>query len=148
MATRPGLILTSLALGCASSLGVVASQVRSGILGTPALQIRQCLGVPDEFDLVDDSELWFMARPLTHKTSSLDLGPRAESSHEHEGERDPDALVRFLQNPRLEKIPPGYCRLSFEVANKRIIAFDAKGRDRDGLNANARCALLARRCLR
>ncbi len=143
------LILTSLALGCASSLGAAANQVRSEIIGMPALQIRECLGVPDEFDVVGDSERWFMARPLRPHTSAPALSPGAESPHALKGERDPDAvLVRFIENPRLERIPPGYCRLVFEITNKRVVSFEAKGRDRDGLNANARCALLARRCFR
>jgi len=144
----PCLILVSLALGCAASLGAAAKQVRSDIIALPALQIRQCLGVPDEFDVVDDAELWIMARPLARKTSSSDPSLRPEDSRGLPRKRNPaELLARFLENPGLEEIPPGYCRLYFEVANKRISAFEAEGRDRDGLNANARCVILARRCL-
>ena len=131
-------------LGCASP-GDPAGEVQSRILGLHAREMRQCLGHPTEFELEGDIEVWHLARPVfpdrvpTFRSASLSF----------ETERQRDAKVeRFMSSPASAPIPPGYCRLTTRFdADGRVDLFEADGIDSRELNADARCMLLARRCV-
>jgi hypothetical protein len=53
----------------------------------------------------------------------------------------------FLLNPTTARIASGYCLLKFEVREGIVRGFDARGRSHNGLNADSRCALVARYCV-
>ena len=159
-----GALILSLVLilgACGETYTQRAERIRTGIVGLSGRDIINCMGPPEELDYESDRHgLWVYVRPLGQPMddlSSLHAGPPAEPPalglpgdsrrDPTPGDRHRDREREFLLSPTTARIAPGYCLLKFEVDDDVVRGFEARGRSYQGLNADSRCALVARYCL-
>jgi hypothetical protein len=126
---------------CLGSYSQAVDETRAGLLALDGRDLRACLGVPSDFDIVGDVERQTY-RFEGHDPFGDDF--RADRS---------DAIVigSSLPSDRLgfpsEEPDPSYCQLDFELTSGRVTRVEAQGRTREGMNADSSCMLRARRCL-
>src|SRR5262245_5319859 len=131
--SRAGALAAALAFAaCAGSWDREIAETRAGLMGKNGRQLRECLGVPTDFDQRGDVELLTFRFDYTEQREIL---PPITSSRP--GMRIPD--------PR--PVDPGYCQLDFELARTGGTTVTAKGRDSHGLRADSACLLRAQPCL-
>lgn len=142
------LFASALALACAS-IGTQADEVERRLAELGPREVQACIGAPQERDLTEDSETWFLGRSLDmHSARGYRLRVEDHSDEtlleRSHAERD---VALFMGAPRDSKIPKNHCRLMFHFVGHRTVAFEARGRDHRGLRAHAACTLLLRHCV-
>ncbi len=158
-----GPLILSLVLilsACGQTYTQRAERIRTGIIGLSGRDIINCMGPPEDLDYESERHgLWVYVRPLEKPMddlASLHTGPLERSAGVGPADlrRDPtlrdthrDREREFLLSPTTARIAPGYCLLKFEVYDDVVSGFEARGRSYQGLNADSRCALVARYCL-
>lgn len=152
-----GLSLAFFLVACGNSYTQRAQRIESGILGLSGREVIRCMGPPEDLDYESDVHgLWVYVRPLDEPRGlgpDADLGVSSRAPDWHRGPResamnDPEERAReFLLHPTTAPIADGYCLLKFEVAEDEVRGFESRGRTHEGLNADARCALVARFCV-
>ncbi|MEE9279872.1 MAG: hypothetical protein V3V67_06825 [Myxococcota bacterium] len=155
-----GLILIFGLAACASSYSQRAERIQTGVLGLSGRDIIRCMGPPEDLDYESDLHgLWVYVRPLERPLGFPEEDPAPvsgppdwggsprRSSEPNLRDADRKRERAFLENPTTAPIAAGYCLLKFEVADDAVRGFEARGRTRDGLNADSRCALAARYCV-
>ncbi|MBM4337508.1 MAG: hypothetical protein FJ108_16600 [Deltaproteobacteria bacterium] len=141
---RSQLIRISAALGVTACLGSYSSAVdetRAGLLQLDGRDLRECLGVPSDFDIVGDLER------QTYRFEGHDPFGDDFRADRGDGIVIGNALPRDRLGLPSDEPDPSYCQLDFELTNGRVTRVDANGRTRDGMNADSSCMLRARRCL-
>jgi hypothetical protein len=155
------LILLLVLAACGESFGQRAERIETGVIGLSGREIIRCMGPPDDSEYESDLHgLWVYVRPLERPTgfeSETEPGPaigppgrglppgRAGKPSLRDTDRKREQ--EFLLNPTTARIASGYCLLKFEVREGIVRGFDARGRSHNGLNADSRCALVARYCV-
>ncbi len=147
---------------CGETYTQRSDRVRTGVLGLSGRDIINCMGPPEDLDYESDLHgLWVYVRRLEPpmgemesvdvagaRTGSPVLGrPRGETNDPTLRDTHRNREREFRVNPTTTKIAPGYCLLKFEVGDDVVRGFEARGRSHQGLNADSRCALVARYCL-
>ncbi len=146
---------------CGETYTQRAERIRTGVLGLSGRDIINCMGPPEDLDYESELHgLWVYVRPLDLPMDDLaEIGagrPGVEPSIlGRPGDRTRDSNLRthrdrereFLLSPTTGRIAPGYCLLKFEVDEDVVSGFEARGRSHQGLNADSRCAQVARYCL-
>ncbi len=139
---------------CGETYTQRAERIRTGILGLSGRDIINCMGPPQDLDYESDFHgLWVYVRPLdlpmddmaAIDASGPDGGPEFMGLPGLDTHRDRER--DFLLSPTTERIAPGYCVLKFEVDDDVVSGFEARGRSHQGLNADSRCARVARYCV-
>lgn len=120
-------------------------ETRAGLLGLSGLDLRECLGVPSEFEIEGDVER--QSYRFEHDDEpAISLGTATSGGGMSElhlpSERGYDPLVL----PPDSSVP-SWCRLEFELTRGRVTKVEARGRTSEGMVADSRCLLAARRCL-
>lgn len=155
------LILLFVLAACGESLGQRVERIQTGVIGLSGREIIRCMGPPEDSEFESDVHgLWVYVRPLERPTAfESETGPGPAIGPPGWGLRpgsagdsnlrdiDRKREQEFLLNPTTARIAPGYCLLKFEVREGVIRGFEARGRNRNGLNADTRCALVARYCV-
>lgn len=142
--------IRSHALRIAAALGVTAclgsysqavDETRAGLLELDGRDLRDCLGVPSDFDIDGDVE---------HQTYRFEgHDPFGDDFGANHG----DGIVIGSQLPSdwpgfpSDEPDPSLCQLDFELTSGRVTRVEAQGRTREGMNADSSCMLRARRCL-
>lgn len=127
---------------CIGSYSRAVDETRAGLLELDGRDLRDCLGVPSDFEIEADVERQSY-RFEGHDPFGDDF--RADRS---------DAIIIGNQLPRdrlelpSDEPDPSYCQLDFELTKGRVTRVEAQGRTREGMNADSSCMLRARRCLR
>ena len=146
---------------CGETYTQRAERIRTGIVGLSGRDIINCMGPPEDLDYESERHgLWIYVRPLEHPiddVASLDAAdPRGSPAmglpRDRRGDRTLRDRVRgrereFLLSPTTARIAPGYCLLKFEVNDDVVRGFEVRGRSYEGLNADSRCAVVARYCV-
>ena len=107
-------------------------ETRAGLIGKTGRELRDCLGVPSDFDQRGDVEL------LTFRFAYT----------EHRDSAPPPIPSRqgiYFPEPRLTD--PGFCELDFELDESGVTKATAHGVDDRGLRADGQCMLRAQRCV-
>jgi len=145
-ASRAALVAWLLcAAACAGSYSREAEETRAGLLGLGGLDLRECLGVPTEFEIDGDVERQSY-RFRNDEEPSISLGTAASDGGMRglhlPGERgyEPDVL------PHGGAVTP-WCQLDFELTEGRVTKVAAQGRTSWGTVADESCLLRARDCL-
>ncbi len=140
----------------ASCVSAQVAELKQNLPGLRASSLRMCLGAPtDIYVETADSEVWTYHIPYIEHGREIDIQiaqgagvpphpPRVVSGKgltEDESLKDPSTRGR-----RPGTIPRSTCLLFFRFEGSRVSEFDAAGRDAENLNADERCALLARHC--
>lgn len=130
-------LLAALALaGCLGSYEREVEATRAGLIGKTGRELRECLGVPTDFDQRGDVEL---LRYRFDYTRTEDVMPpitrRGVGGYPVPG------------RPPREHDKEGFCQLDFELDAKGVTKVTALGRDDDGMRANSECMLRAQHCV-
>ncbi len=155
------LILLLVLAACGESFGQRAMLIQTGVIGLSGREIIRCMGPPEDSEFESDLlGLWVYVRPLERPTgfeSETEPGPAiglpgrglSGRSAGTPKLRDTDRKreQEFLLNPTTARIASGYCLLKFEIREGVVRGFEAQGRSLSGLNADSRCALIARYCV-
>ena len=157
---RGSLILSFVLIfsACGETYTQRAERVQTGVVGLSGRDIINCMGPPEDLDYESDLHgLWVYVRPLEEPMgdwASVDArGPDFPVPGRLPGTKDPGLDTHrkrereFLLNPTNARIARGYCLLKFEVDNDVVSGFEARGRSPEGMNADSRCALVARYCV-
>lgn len=123
--------------GCVHSYSDQAETVKERLIGIPGRSLRGCIGAPTDVRIEGDTE-YLIYRWLLDSREE----PARQTTREEMEEMREKSLSARSVGPR-----PGTCELVFEVREGRVSDVAADGRTAAGLNWNAGCALLARRCL-
>jgi hypothetical protein len=118
--------------GCAGSWEAALEETRAGLIGKTGRQLRECLGVPSDFDQRGDVELLTFRFAFAERR---ELVPPVT---------DPRTGIRFPE-PRLSE--PGFCQLDFELDAKGVTKVTAHGVDDHGLRSDGQCMLRAQPCV-
>lgn len=156
-----GLTLILVLAVCAESSSERAARIQTGVIGLSGRYIISCMGPPEDSEYESDLHgLWVYVRrldPVAGFRNQPGSGTRSEPPWEifnrgGSGRFGPSTFDRnrereFLLNPTTTRIAPGYCLLKLEVHDGVVQGFEARGRTLEGMNADTRCALLARHCV-
>jgi hypothetical protein len=146
---------------CGESFSQRAERIQTGVIGLSGREIMRCMGPPEDSEFESDLHgLWVYVRPLERPTgfeSETEPGPASgppgrgfpprSAGQPNLRDYDRNREQEFLLNPTTARIAPGYCLLKFEVLEGVVRGFEARGRGPSGLNADNRCALVARYCV-
>jgi hypothetical protein len=160
---------------CLTSFAQQAEEVRQGLIGFPARDLRRCIGLPRDVDVQGDLEVqvyrWQddvagrdrLARreevydecllPETAGRHGADQPPLLDPTEPHPN--DPRRTSESYRCRRGGARGPvsiggdeiGYCQLVLEVRGGAVTQVTAEGRASNGLNQEAQCMLRARDCL-
>ena len=139
-----GLVLIGMLAPACMTPGARAKEVREGLIGMKALEIRRCLGDPTELEWDDETEvmIWSWVPPL-----SLE---RQEEERQRELEPYiPDAMRNRTPAEEREdrwRYEP-FCELRITLQKKRVTEAVADGRAENGLRLDDQCMVKASRCL-
>jgi hypothetical protein len=129
--------LAALALaGCFASYDATVADTSAKLLGKSESELRDCLGVPIEFDTRGDEEL------MTFRLNEYDRRPRFTPGGGIVMGADPNGI----HDPNDAERQP-FCQLEFVLGKGGVTQVTAMGRDEVGLRANGECLLRARRCV-
>lgn len=121
------------------------AETRSGLMGLSGLELRECLGVPTDFEVEGDVEKQgYLFEIRDERDAGFETG-RIEA-----GIGGPGFPGERSYEPRgfpLDDGPPPFCRLDFELTKGRVTHVDAQGRTREGMNADASCLMRAQECV-
>lgn len=135
----------SCAPACAGGYAREVDETRAGLLGLSGLDLRECLGVPSEFEIDGDVERQSY-RFERDDEPAISLGTAASGGGMHglhlPSERGYDPAARPP-----DAAGPSWCQLDFELTKGRVTKVAAQGRTSEGMIADSRCLLSARRCL-
>jgi len=133
----------SLALaGCIGSWQREVEETRAGLVGKTGRELRECLGVPTDFDRDGDVEV------LTYRWDDKPK-PRPDTTigdggivigRGGAGGGDPLGFPRDLGQR-------AFCQLQFQLSKSGVTKVTAVGRDEDGLRADDECLMRARHCV-
>ncbi len=146
---------------CAESSSQRAARIQTGVIGLSGRDIISCMGPPEDSEYESELHgLWVYVRRLDRVAGFRNQpgpGIRSEAPWEifnrgGSGRFGPNMFERnhereFLLNPTTTRIAPGYCLLKLEIRDDVVHGFEARGRTLEGMNADTRCALLARHCV-
>jgi hypothetical protein len=128
--------------GCFGSFDEAVEETRSGLIGKTGREIRECLGVPSDFDTHDDQDyLTYRWTPdPEHRTPLADYGGVVI------GRREQGNVGTPLGTDRSPDHEP-FCELDFVIASDGVKQVTATGRDEAGLRADSTCMMRARSCV-
>jgi hypothetical protein len=135
---------------CAESSRQRAARIQTGVIGLSSREIITCMGPPEDSEYESElHSLWVYVRRLERggPRNQPGTGMRSRAEPEEIWKIRPKRELEFLLNPTTARIAPGYCLLKLEVRDGVVNGFEARGRNREGVNADTRCALLARYCV-
>ena len=146
---------------CVESSSQRAARIQTGVIGLSGREIISCMGPPEDSEYENELHgLWVYVRRLDpvpgfRNQPGPGIRPRPPwdvNNSRRSGRFGPNMFERnhereFLLNPTTARIAPGYCLLQLEIRDGVVHGFDARGRSLDGMNADTRCALLARYCV-
>jgi hypothetical protein len=131
---------------CIGSYEQAVEETRAGLIGKTGRELRECLGVPTDFDRAGDVEL-LTYRWVYNPKSGRDLpigsggiGGIVIGRNGAGGGGDPLGFPRDLDEE-------AFCQLDFELGKSGVTKVTALGRDEVGLRTNAECMMRARRCV-
>jgi hypothetical protein len=133
------------AAACAEGYAREVDETRAGLLGRSGLELRECLGVPIEFEIDGDVErqTYRVDRddppPITLGHVISGGGIRGLHLPSERGS-DPDPFPPDLTVPT-------WCELDFELTKGHVTSVAARGRSAMSTFADPHCLLVARRCL-
>ena len=127
-------LLAAALAGCIGSYEEVAEETRAGLIGKTGSELRDCLGVPADFDQKDGQEI------LTYRWT-LKPTPRPRFG--------PDTVLTRREDPTRSDDPnsQGRCELVFVLGRDGVTQVTAHGRDEVGLRADSQCLVSAHRCV-
>ncbi|HTO07646.1 MAG TPA: hypothetical protein VMR86_11405 [Myxococcota bacterium] len=137
----PALWLAAGLAGCLGSYDRAVDETRAGLIGKSESELRQCLGVPTEFDQEGGEE--FLTFRWTVKPDGrprLSPGGGVVVGIDPRGPRDAQG---FPIDP--ERGP--FCQLDFVLGKEGVTKVVATGRDDVGMRIDGQCMMRARRCL-
>ena len=108
-------------------------ETRAGLIGKTGRELRECLGVPTDFDQRGDVEL--LSFRFAYSDHREIVPPLTQS---RPGIRFPDPMPVAKD---------GYCQLDFELDGSGVTKVTAHGVDDRGLRADGHCMLRARPCV-
>ena len=119
---------------CAGSYQEAAEETRAGLIGMTGLELRDCLGVPAEYETDGENEI------LTYRWT---LKPRPKPRI------GPDSVLTRRNDPTWSNDPDnqGLCELVFVMGKDGVSEVTAHGRDEVGLRADSQCLVSAHRCI-
>ena len=145
-ARRAVLVVATLCVfACASWYAREVEETRAGLLGIAGRDLRECLGVPSDFQIDGDVEQQSYRfehadeREMAYRTG--DIGGGAIRG------RGPGDRAYDPRGFHKDDDDPSYCQLDFELTQGRVTRVSAQGRTREGMNADASCLLRAQPCL-
>ena len=145
--TLASLCAGALALcGCAGSYQHAVDETRAKMIGLTGRELRQCLGVPTDFDREDEVEFltyrWVLERDRagTAHDGSGGVGGIVIGRQDAGGGYDPLGFPRELD----EK---AFCELRFELEKGGVTKVTASGTDDVGQRADGPCLMRARHCV-
>ena len=145
-ARRAVLLVAMLCLwACASWYAREVDETRAKLLGLAGRDLRECLGVPSDFEIVGDVEQQSYRfehadeREAAYRTGDIGGGVI--------GARGPGDRAYEPRGFHVDDHDPSYCQLDFELTGGRVTRVSAQGRTREGMNADASCLLRAQPCL-
>jgi hypothetical protein len=120
--------------GCFGSYEEFAEETRAGLIGKTGHELRDCLGVPAEYDQKDGQEI--MTYRWTFKPP-----PRPRVG--------PDSVLTRNEDPTRSNDPKdlGHCELVLLLGTDGVTQVTVHGRDPEGLSADSRCLVDAHRCV-
>ena len=149
MARRATPALLGLAIIAASSAACTtpatrAREVKEGLIGMKAVEIRHCMGDPTSLDWDDTSEVMVYSW-----VPPLSLERQEEERRREMEPYIPDALRnRTPEEERRERFRwEAFCELKVTLEKKRVAAVEADGRSERGLRLDDQCMIKAKRCL-
>jgi hypothetical protein len=139
------------ALALASCIGTYQREIeetRAGLIGKTGMDLRDCLGVPADFDANGDDELliyrWVFdeQRPASPEPATIGsgMGGITIGRRSNDGRADP---MGFPAEDRRQST----CELAFTLDKSGVTKVDAHGTDETGLRADGACILRARQCV-
>src|SRR5882672_9389872 len=150
--TRKGvgrsLVAAALALAaCAGSYERAIDETRAELIGLTGRDLRQCLGVPTDFDREDGVEYltyrWVFKpqQPMgvTTGIGSGGIGGIVVGRQDAGGGYDP---LGFPRDPSEQST----CQIVFELEKGAVTRVTAHGETETGLESDGKCLMRARRC--
>lgn len=138
-------VLIACLSACLGSYSRAVEETRAGLLGLEGRDLRNCLGVPTDFEIDGDLE------HQTYRFERDDLWDDRIGSGGIGGAeigRYPPVDRRYDPHEfPIDERDRSYCQLDFELSEGRVTRVLAQGRTREGMNADASCMLRAQRCL-
>jgi hypothetical protein len=141
------LLCAALALGgCVGSYERAVEETRAKMIGLTGRELRQCLGVPTDFDREDDVELltyrWVLERDRGNAVhvGSGGVGGIVIGRRDAGGGYDPLGFPRELDEKE-------FCELRFQLEKGGVTKVTASGRDDVGQRADGPCLMRARHCV-
>ena len=125
---------------CVGTYSQAVDETRAGLLELDGRDLRDCLGVPSDFEIDGDVE-----RQSYRFEGHDPFGDDFRADH-GDGIVIGDALPSDRLGFPSDEPDPSYCQLDFELTSGRVTRVEAHGRTRDGMNADSSCMLRARRC--
>jgi len=121
-------------VGCFQGYEQVAEETRAGLLGKSGRELRDCLGVPAEYDQEDGQDL------LTYRWTFKPT-PRPRMG--------PDSALTRNEDPTRSTDPKdlGHCELVLRLGANGVSQVTVHGRDPQGLHADSQCLAEAHRCV-
>ena len=147
------LTLAVVLLACAGILE--RSRVaKEGVIGISGRQLRSCLGLPYYNDGPPEREIWAYYRPLWTPQQEVGIQLAAEGTatavarpQVYEGKPASISADDTRDLTLLGSVPPGTCRLAFELEESVVRRIGIRGRTRTDMNADAECALFLEPCV-
>ena len=138
------LALIALSAQACVTPGTRAREVREGLLGMKALEIRRCLGDPSELEWDDTTEVMIYSW-----TPPLSLERQEEERRKEMEPYIPDAMrQKSPEEERRERWRyESFCELRITLEKKRVTEVESDGRSESGLRLDDRCMVKASRCL-
>jgi hypothetical protein len=137
----PALVAAAGLAGCLGSYEAAVEETRAGLIGKSERELRQCLGVPTEFDAHDGEELMtFRLAGEQERRPRFTPGGGVAVGIDPRGPRD---AAGFPVDP--EHAP--FCQLDFVLGKEGVTKVTATGRDEVGMRTDGQCMMRARRCV-
>jgi hypothetical protein len=136
-------VLLALALAaCFGTFDEAVEKTRAGLIGKTGRQIRECLGVPSDFDTRDgvDSLTYRWTPDEEHRTPVGSYGDVVI------GRREQGNVGTPLGSDRAPD-QGAFCELDFVIGADGVKDVTATGRDQAGLRADAICMMRAQSCV-
>ena len=144
IATVASLSLVGLiAQGCTTP-SARAKEVREGLIGMKAIEIRSCMGDPSNLEWNDETEtmVYSWVPPLSLERQEEERRKELEP-YIPESMRDQTPEEERRERWRWE----AFCELRVTLEGKRVVQVEADGRSERGLRLDDQCLIKAQRCL-
>jgi hypothetical protein len=127
--------------GCFATFDEVVEETRGKLIGKSGREIRECLGVPTDFDTHDDQDyLSYRWVPDPLHTPVGEYGPVVVGRRE---EGNVGAPIGTTETPDKD----AFCELDFVIGENGVSQVTVTGRDQAGLRADGVCMMRAHPCV-